>query len=296
MLQRGARIALVAPSGPLRSQDDLQLAVQNVESMGWRPCPAPSALARSGYFAGTDAERSADLVAAVTDNTIDGIWCLRGGYGAARLLPTMPIDLIRCHPKALIGYSDITALHAAWQCAGLISYHASTARAVLTPFTRDSFVRTVCERVDGAGTMPAAQTLREGQVTGRLAGGNLALVASLCGTPWALDFRSAIVVLEDINEASYRIDRMLTQLRLAGAFDGCAGFLFGQFTDCSADSDDGARAVESVAQECADLCNVPAIFGAPVGHVPDQWALPLGALATMDATHRTLRVHHYDSH
>lgn len=290
----GSRVALVSPSGPLRGIHELKHAMTNARDMGWEPVVGTNANARDGYFAGADRLRSADLLDAMARPDVDGIWCLRGGYGAARLLPALPLDTLRAHPKALIGYSDITALHAAWQHAGVASFHGPTARATLTGFTRASFLRTVVEGGDGTGTMPAASTLRDGAAHGRLAGGNLALVASLCGTPWAIDFRGAIVMLEDINEATYRIDRMLTQLRLAGAFDGCVGFLFGQFTDCSIDSDDGARSMDAVAREFADTLGVPAVLGAPFGHVDDQWTLPLGAMATLDASARTLRLHTSD--
>ena len=293
-LRAGARVALVSPSGPLRGSHELEHAMVNAHEMGWEPVVGPHAGARDGYFAGPDDVRIADLLDALSDPDVDGIWCLRGGYGAARLLPSLPLQTLREHPKALIGYSDITVLHAAWQHAGLASFHGPTARATITDFSRQSFVRTIVDGADGTGAMPAATTLRGGRATGRLAGGNLALVASLCGTPWAIDFRGAIVVLEDINEATYRIDRMLTQLRLAGSFDGCAGFLFGQFTDCTTESDDGARSMDSVARECADFFGVPAVLGAPFGHVEDQWTLPLGALATMDASGCTLQLHPLD--
>ena len=135
--------------------------------------------------------------------------------------------------------------------------------------------------------------LREGTATGRLVGGNLALAAALCGTRWALDFRDAIVVLEDINEPAYRVDRMLTQLRQSGMLDGCAGFAFGHFTNCDPQADIGARSLESVVRECADALAVPAIVGIPLGHIDDQWTLPLGAVATLDAGRCTLHVHPY---
>lgn len=293
-LRSGARVALVSPSGPLRDVSDLDRAVRNARDIGWAPVVGAHALARDGYFAGSDTERLSDLQAAVSDEDIDGIWCVRGGYGAARLLTSLRLEPLQSRPKALIGYSDITALHSAWQLAGYSSFHGPTARAELTEFSRASFIHTVQEPTESVRAMPDARTLRTGTATGRLAGGNLALVASLCGTPWAVDFRDAIVVLEDINEATYRLDRMLLQLRLAGAFDGCVGLLLGQFTDCPPEADDGARALLAVVQECADVVGVPAVVGAPVGHVPDQWTLPLGGLATLSAGARTLTVHESD--
>jgi muramoyltetrapeptide carboxypeptidase len=290
-LAPGARVALVSPSGPLRSEHELAHAVDSALSLGWEPVVGPHALSRDGYFAGSDTQRAQDLNWAIDDRRIDGIWCLRGGYGAARLLPSLSIDAIRARPKALLGYSDITALHAAWQHAGLVSFHAPTARSALTAFTRTSLVHTVVDGADGCGDAPESYTLRDGRATGRLAGGNLSLVASLCGTPWAMDFRDAIVVLEDINEASYRIDRMLTQLRLAGAFDGCVAIAFGHCTDCVETTDDGARTLDAVVRECANTLTVPTLLGIPLGHIADQWTLPLGSLATLDASLKSLTVH-----
>lgn len=289
-LGKGARVALVAPSGPLRGQDDVDRAVQTAQSLGWEPVVAPGVLQRTGYFAGDDASRAADLNAAVADPTIDGIWCLRGGYGAMRLLGMLDLSPLRITPKPLLGYSDITALHSAWQRAGVISYHAPVARGELPQFSRESLERAVILRGDSAGVAAEAETIREGRVNGRLAGGNLALVAALCGTPWAINFRGAIAVLEDVNEAIYRVDRMMMQLRLSGAFDGCKGIVFGQCTDCPEAADDGARSLHDVVKETADALNVPALLGVPIGHIPDQWTLPLGAQATLDTRSKSLQV------
>jgi muramoyltetrapeptide carboxypeptidase len=291
----GARVALVSPSGPLKDVTELVRAEAHARVFGWETIVGPHAMSREGYFAGRDAERLADLASAIADPTIDGIWCLRGGYGAARLLPDIDLASIAARPKALIGYSDITALHAAWRRAGMVSFHGPTARADLTPFSLDSLRRAVVQGADSAGDAANATVLRGGTVTGRLAGGNLALAASLCGTPWALDFRDAIVVLEDINEPTYRVDRMLTQLRQSGVFDGCVGMAFGHFTNCDANSDVGARSLEDVVAECAEALAVPTLLGIPLGHIEDQWTLPLGALATLDATRRTLHVHAHNT-
>lgn len=297
LLGEGAHIALVSPSGPLGGPHELEHAIESATSLGWRVSVGQHALARDGYFAGSDADRAQDLVAAMLDDDIDAIWCLRGGYGAMRLLPQVQDALDRTRgrvrPQALIGYSDITALHAAWQRAGLVSYHGPTARASLTAFTRAAFVSAVQEATPGVTPLVAPHTtcMVSGLATGKLAGGNLALVAALCGTPWAMDFRGAIVILEDIDEATYRIDRMLTQLRLAGAFDGCAGLAFGQFTNCLDTTSDGSRSLDLVLQDVAEALHVPALRGIPVGHIEDQWTLPFGARATLDADAGTLAVH-----
>ena len=282
---------MISPSGPLQGPHELERAVATAESLGWEVEVGQHALRRTGYFAGDDAQRGDDLLAALHDDRIDGIWCLRGGYGAARLLPRLSVELLQRFPKALLGYSDITALHAAWQHAGLVSYHGPTARAPLSDFSRDSLVRALQAGTDSCGVAPDARIVRGGRVTGRLVGGNLALVSSLCGTPWAVDCRDAIVVLEDVGEATYRLDRMLTQLRLAGALDGCVGVAFGHCTDCPDTTEDGTRTVEAIVTELSDVLQVPTLHGIPVGHISDQWTVPFGAMATLDADARTLSVH-----
>ena len=290
-LSAGARVALLAPAGPLAGPEDVERAEATARRLGWEPVVGRHVLGRHGYFAATDGERLADLEAALADRTIDAIWCLRGGYGAMRLLPALDLSLRRARPRSLIGFSDITALHAAWQSAGLTSFHGPVARGELTPFSETSLVRAVCTRENPAGHAPDARALRGGRAEGRLAGGNLALVAALAGTPWALSFRGAIAVFEDVGEATYRVDRLLTQLRLAGAFDGCEGIVFGHFTECPDTSPDGRRSLEEIAQEVADLVEVPTLFGVPIGHIADQWTLPVGAMATLDADACALHVH-----
>ena len=290
-LTPGARVALIAPAGPLRDASELARATANAESLGWEPVVAEHALARRGYFAGPDAERLADLTRAIADPAIDGIWCLRGGYGVMRLLADLDYDALAAAPKALLGFSDITALHAAVsrRCA-LVSFHGPTARQPLTEFSRESITRAVIAQTDSGGVASGARIIRGGRAHGTLAGGNLALLAALCGTPFAPDLRGAIVVLEDINEGVYRIDRMLRQLLLAGALDACAAIVFGHCTDCPEASDDGARRLDDVLAEVADLLGVPCLAGVPVGHISEQWTLPLGALAELDVDAHRLTV------
>ncbi len=290
-LGAGARVALIAPAGPLAGPLDVAHAEANARALGWEPVVAPHALARNGYFAGTDAERLRDLQAALDDPTVDGLWCLRGGYGTMRLLPALDLDALRARPRTLIGFSDITALHAVWQAAGLASFHGPVARNPLSAFSRNSLQRAVIDGTEPAGHWAEAVCVRDGVAEGRLMGGNLALVAALAGTPWALSFRDAIVVLEDVHEATYRLDRMLVQLRLAGAFDGCRGIVFGQCTDCPDSSDDGRRTLHDLVAELAEALDVPALLGVPVGHISDQWTLPFGAVATLDATRQSLHLH-----
>ena len=291
-LAPGARVALVAPAGPLRDAGDLERAEANARSLGWHPVPGPNALARLGYFAGTDAVRLADLNNALNDPAIDAVWCVRGGYGAMRLLAGIDYAALVRRPRALIGYSDITAIHAAaGVSAGLVTFHGPTARGELTPFSRASLERAVRQDLPLCGDAPGARTVFPGRTQGRLAGGNLALLASLVGTRHAPDLDGAILVLEDIDEAVYRLDRMLVQLRLSGMLAGVRGIVFGAFTNCPEASDDGSRTLDDLIDELAGELRIPCIAGAPFGHIADQWTLPLGATAELDADTCSLGVH-----
>jgi muramoyltetrapeptide carboxypeptidase len=290
-LAAGARIALVAPAGPLRGPAELDAAIAHASALGWDAVPAPHVLAQEGYLAGSDAVRALDFNEALRDDAVDGIWCVRGGYGAMRILPALDYDALRRRPKPVLGYSDITALHAAIgvRC-GLVSFHAPTARGALTAFSRDSLVRAVVEGRDPCGVATGALGLRSGRARGRLVGGNLALLAALAGTPYAPDYDDAILVLEDVGEATYRIDRMLRQLILSGALERVAGIAFGQFTDGTDPIDVASRPLVDVLREAGEAAGVPTLAGIPLGHVNDQWTIPLGASAELDADEGTLRV------
>ncbi len=208
-----------------------------------------------------------------------------------RLLPHIDWAALSRHPRALIGFSDITALHAAagTRC-GLVTYHAPTARGALTEFSRASLSGAVIEGRDPSGRAEGARTVRGGRARGRLVGGNLALLAALAGTPYAPDYDGALLVLEDVGEPAYRIDRMLTQLRLSGALARVAGVVVGHFTQPAPGHELSPHSLDLLVAEAADVAGVPAIHGAPVGHIDDQWTIPLGATARLDADALTLTV------
>ncbi|MEX2177331.1 MAG: LD-carboxypeptidase [Gemmatimonadaceae bacterium] len=289
----GARVALIAPAGPLRLPADLDRALANAKTLDWEPVVADHVRERAGYLAGSDADRLADLNAALNDDSIDAVWCLRGGYGAMRLLAGIDYDALRRRPKAIIGYSDITAVLCALQTqCGLSGIHGPTARAKLTPFAERS-LRAAASGGDPCGVVSGARTLVPGSARGTLIGGNLALLCAVHGTPYQPDYNGAILVLEDVNEASYRIERMLMQLRLSGDLQRCAAIAFGSFTN-TGDSEDkglgGTRSVAAVIKEAAVAVGVPSLAGVPVGHIDDQWSLPLGQHAELDANEKRLTI------
>ena len=289
-LAAGARVALVAPAG-IVSDDDIERASDNVRSFGWEPLPGDHIRKQSGYLAGIDADRLHDINAAFQSEEVDAIWCLRGGYGTIRLLASIDYPALRRRPRPVIGFSDITALHSAiHRKCGIVTFHGPTARSKITDFSRESLSRALIEQRDPCGEAPNVRVLRGGRVTGRVVGGNLALIAALIGTPFAPNFDGTILVIEDIGEAVYRIDRMLRQLVLAGALQRCAGIVAGDFRPPRDEVTTDNRTLDEVLTEAATLAGIPCLAGAPFGHIADQWTIPLGAIAELDSDARTLRV------
>jgi muramoyltetrapeptide carboxypeptidase len=298
VLAAGSRVALVAPAGPLLEHDDLLRGEELCLALGFEPVLGPNAYRHYGYLAGTDEQRLSDLNAAIADPRIDAVWCLRGGYGVTRILEGVNFAPLRKRPKAIMGFSDITALLAAAQVeAGLVTFHAPMARSPLTPFSRWHFDR-VLTAVNPAGRLgrvaPPADvlvptnhrivTLVPGQATGPLAGGNLTLLQCLIGTRYFPKLDGTILFIEDVGEALYSVDRMLAHLRAIGELQKVAGIVIGQFTELKRGTDDGSLGFDEVLRTYLAPLNVPVAYGFPIGHVDDQWTLPLGVNVRLDAT------------
>jgi len=303
-LERGSRVALLAPAGPLLERDDVARAQELCRALGYEPVVGEHALARFGYLAGTDEERLHDLNGALADDTIDAVWCLRGGYGVTRLLDRVDFAALVRRPRAIIGFSDITALLAAvTRRAGVVAFHGPPARAAMPAFTRRHFTR-VLTAPEPAGVLeplpPPADvlvpqqnrvvTIRGGAAEGTLAGGNLTLLQCLIGTPFFPDMNGALLVLEDVDEDLYRVDRMLAHLRMAGILAGVRGVLAGRFTGLDRSTGDGAFGLDEVLEHYFGPLGVPVVHGLPIGHIDDQWTLPLGARARFDADAGTVEV------
>lgn len=293
-LAPGNLVAGIAPAGPA-NPELVERGRAVLQSWGVHVRLGHHAFAghASGFLAADDAARARDLHDAVTDSDVAGVVCLRGGWGCQRLLDRLDWDLIAAHPKPLVGFSDITALHVGWrQRAGLVSFHGP-------PLAWDD------ERLGHAGAESlraalfgepqprvAGVALRPGMATGVLAGGNVSVLAALCGTPWQLDATGAVVLLEDVGERPYRLDRALTQLRQAGALDGAVGLVVGELVQCEETRPEvrSASALEVVAAHAAEL-GLPAAARLPLGHGPAQHTVPLGATVTVDGHAGALAVH-----
>jgi len=299
-LRSGDLIGLCTPGSYIPDRD-LGKAVKNVESLGFRVKLSKNMRAKRGYNAGTDAQRLEDLHALFADPEVAGIWCARGGYGCTRILPKLDFNLIRRNPKALIGYSDVTALLLAiFRETGLITFHGPVAASELTEYSRAQFVSTLMEQRPGmeinipealsSQAKPGyeAKTIRGGTASGVLSGGNLSLLAAMAGTPHAPDFSGRIVFMEDVEERPYRVDRMLTQLRQACKLEKAAGIVLGVFVDCLPEPDvPSLSLMETLEDQLAGL-GIPVAYGMPVGHISNQCVLPLGIEARLNADERIL--------
>jgi muramoyltetrapeptide carboxypeptidase len=296
-LTSGNRIGLVAPAGPLLERDDLTRAQELCSALGYEPVLGKNAYRRSGYLAGTDDERLADLNAALQDPSIDAIWCIRGGYGSIRLLHRVDYAAIARRPKALIGFSDITALlNAVTHVTGVVTFHGPVARASMPAFSQVHFERVLaCAEAPGRlGQIPQPPdvlvpqenrvvTLCPGVAEGPLIGGNLTLLQCLIGTPYFPELAGAILFLEDVGEDLYRVDRMLAHLRLVGALRSLAGVVVGHFADLKRSGGDGALGFDEVLASYFEPLGIPVAYGFPLGHTEAQWTLPLGVRAQLDA-------------
>lgn len=301
-LQAGMTVGLVAPASNALENRDIEFSIELLQSFGYKVSAAKHLYQRTQYLAGTDQQRAADLNGMYSDRSVDAIFCLRGGYGSARLLPLLDYAQIAKHPKILLGYSDITAvLNAIYQRTGQITFHGPMVSQNFTEYSLREYrkVLVIGEAPTLLASAPKFETsagrvehrnrvthIRGGRAKGRLLGGNLTLLCHLLGTPFEPDFRDKILFLEEIGEVPYRIDRMLTQLWLAGKLQQLAGLVFGKFTDAEASAN--SFSLEEVIRARCENLDIPVVRGLMIGHVDDQAVIPIGAMAELDGDSGTL--------
>lgn len=290
-------VALVAPASPL-DEALVKRAVEYLRKTGYRVKLSLGYREARGYLAATDERRAAELNAIFANPDVKAILCLRGGYGSPRILDKIDYDLIRRNPKIFVGYSDITALLNAIQArTGLAVFHGLMAKDLSspggpTPFSSKYFwsaFQPESRLFDDWGALASKASLRtlvRGRAEGVLVGGNLSVLTSTIGTPYAVNCQGAILFLEEVNEKVFRVDRMLNQLRLSGSLSRLRGVLLGQFTGGA--SAPRGRTLETVFEEYFGGLGVPVLAGYPAGHTTDQATLPLGIRVRLDATSKTL--------
>jgi muramoyltetrapeptide carboxypeptidase len=285
-LKPGDTIGIVAPASPF-DPEEFARGMDRLRGMGFEPLAADRLFERERYLAGGDLQRSAQLHRMFMDDSVDAVMCARGGYGTLRLLAHLDYDLIRAHPKAFIGFSDITALHAVIQDrCGLVTFHGPTVTTLgkAEATTRDSFQKALTGATPACVAVDNGRVLKQGVAEGILAGGNLTTLNHLLGTPFAAHFHGTVLLIEDTHEAPYRIDRMLTQMRLAGCFEGLAGVLTGSFHECGALED-----IDRVIVDCFDDMAIPILAGCAIGHDSLNLTVPLGVRVRLDAQSGELR-------
>lgn len=299
-LKFGDTLGFIAPSGAVRTEGAIERAVAETERMGFKVKLGESAGQKYGYLSGTDEVRARDINRMFADDEVDAIVCLRGGYGAMRILDKLDYEMIAKHPKIFMGFSDITALHIALlEKCGLATFHGPMAAAnwagkPLDDFSRESMYRALmhAEPVGELANPPEypKQTVNPGIAEGQLVGGNLMLIASSLATPWEIDTKGRIIFIEEVGERTYCVDRMLTQLRLAGKFDDCAGVVFGDFADCPIEYPEFGLTLEEIIRDVVAPCGKPVFTGLRCGHCTPKLTLPFGVRARMDADKCTLAV------
>ena len=290
-LKSGDKIGITATSGPAPTEN-IKLAKIWLEGLGFKVELAPGCFASHGYLAGKDKLRADNLNYMFANKEIDGIICLRGGYGSTRILDKVDFDAIKANPKIFVGYSDITALHIAInQISKLVTFHGPTASpdiaGGLDDFSKREFLRAIMN------TEPMAhipnpqdikiQTLVGGKACGIIVGGNLSLICATIGTQYEIDTKGKILFLEEIGEEPYRIDRMLTQLALAGKLDDAVGFILGDWNDCESKIYSDSLSLMEVLEDIIVPYGKPTIFDLKAGHCKPEVTLPFGIDALLDA-------------
>ena len=301
-LAQGDVIGLIAPAGRI-NEAAIEKSVHHVESLGFRPKLGLYLRAVEGNYAGSVEQRLADLHRMFLDPEVKAIWCVRGGSGAISLLRHIDYDLIRRHPKILLGYSDITALHLAiHRHAGVVSFHGPVASsspseyanrhmlAVLTDPQPTYTIPMSQENAAHAREEPqyAVRTVHGGVATGPLIGGNLSLGSALAGTPYAADFAGGILFLEEVNEEPYRIDRWMTQLDLSTGLDRAAAVMIGICEKCGPAPGEVSLTLDQTLDTHLQPLHVPAVTGYSFGHIRHQFTIPVGVRARLDTAAQTV--------
>ncbi|MBC8376625.1 MAG: LD-carboxypeptidase [FCB group bacterium] len=302
-LKPGDVIGLVSPAGITRSKDKLNIIEETLAALDLKLHVDEHAMDRWGYLAGKDEVRAEAINKMYKDPEVDAILTFIGGWGCARLLPYLDYGMIQKHPKIIMGFSDVTALLLAiYAKTGMVTFHGPSGRSGWNTFTVDYVKRLLFDgevitykNPDDRGdnltqVEDRIQTITPGKTQGRLVGGNLTVLTALIGSEYLPDWKGHILFVEDIGEGIYRIDRMMTQLKLAGVLDQLAGFVFGRCTDCDADSGYSSFTLQEVLEDHIKPLGIPAFRGSMIGHIKNKFTIPLGIEAEIDADRGTIQL------
>lgn len=303
-LRPGSVVGIVDPASATWDPVDVDIVVESLAALGLKARLGAHLLDRRGYLAGRDEDRAADVMAMFTDPDVAAVHALRGGWGCARLLPHLDFEAIARNPKILLGYSDITALLLpVYAKGGFVTFHGMNGASEWNRFNVDWFRRVLMQgeavtmanpQVAGDQLVPTEnriRTITPGRARGRLLGGNLTVLTAIIGSGLLPDFKDAILFIEDVQEAPYRIDRMFMQLKLAGILDQVKGVIWGRCTKCTpGEGSYGSLTLPDLLDDYVKPLGVPAFDGAQIGHIDRQFIVPVGAMAEMDADRGTIRL------
>lgn len=295
-LKSGDTIGIVAPASPT-SKEKIEKACEKLSQMGFRVVVGKNCHSQYGYLTAEDKLRAEELNSMFANKDIDGIICLRGGYGTPRILDLLDYELIKNNPKVFVGYSDITSLHIALnKYADLVTFHgpmaASDIAGDFSDFSRDSLLNAISSDEFNPIIRNATEeikTINGGIAVGQIIGGNLSLLTSTLGTPYEIDTKGKILFIEEIGEDTYKIDRMLTQLRLAKKLEEAKGIILGNFNNCLP-SDQGDFRLEEVFEQIIKPLNKPTIYNLQAGHCDPAITIPFGVKARLDATKQEITI------
>lgn len=299
-LRPGDRVGLVRPATAAFVKEPVEIMADALESLGFEVVLGEHYYDRHGFLGGLDTDRAADINQFFAAPDIRMI-VASGGWGGARILPLLDYDLIRDHPKVFLGYSDVTALHCGIHAkTGLVTFHGPPP---LNNYSAEYFRRVVMNGEAFTMRNPTdtpedtlvptedrIRTITGGTASGRILGGNLTVLTTILGSDYLPEWEGSILFIEDVNEAIYRVDRMLTQLSLAGVLDKIGGFVFGRCTECGPGSGYGALTMEEVLREHIEPRGIPAFSGTMIGHIERQFTIPLGIDVEIDAGAGTIRM------
>lgn len=300
-LKSGDTVGIIAPATAVPSPDEQKKAVEILDLLGLRYKFASSLVKGSNYKSRNISERVDDLVEMFEAPNIQGIFCIRGGYGSAQIIDKIDYSIIQRNPKVFVGYSDITALHIAInKFANLVTYHSPVLISTFTEYTFNSFKQTIFAEVTkpiienpkskfGIRNAFPFRTIQSGQAQGRVIAGNLSIICSLLGTDFEYDFNDSLLLIEDVGEEPYRIDRMLNHLRLAGKLKLVNGIIFARCDDCvSKDNQVWDFSLGEVLDNYFKPLQVPSFYGLTFGHTTEQATIPIGVRARMDSDYGVL--------
>jgi muramoyltetrapeptide carboxypeptidase len=304
-LSPGDTVGIVAPASATFQTVDVAIARESLEALGLKAQVGQHVLSRHGYLAGADKDRAADINAFFASEAVRAVLPIRGGWGSSRVLPHLDYDVIRRNPKVVVGYSDITALHMAIQAkTGLVTFHGPNGLGRWDAWSLEYFKRVLfggeavtmlnptelSDRNALVQTENRVQTINPGTASGRLLGGNLTVLTAILGSPYVPSFDGAILFLEDVGEDLYRIDRMFTQLKLAGILARLRGLVFGTCAECEPGEGFASLTLEEILGDHIKPLGIPAWFGAMIGHQTPQWTVPVGAEVEVDAERGSIRM------